>query len=345
MLSVIHTQKLTIFITAMAKLRTNHKPQGRGGIGGLRTLILVALLGALLLASKFYPSLVNDLLTVTTVQEMQVEEKEVATYTEEELYFLPTIKEGTIVKHKHFALSYVEKYEVAEWVAYELTRNQLKQNRVPRADNFLPDQVVATSSADTYDYRGSGYDRGHLIPAADRAFSREAMDETFLMSNITPQDRSFNGGIWRELEELVRDWAYKFNKLYIVTGPVLTQPIKGTIGKNKVAVPSAFYKVILDISEPELKAIAFIIPNELSNQPLQDFATSIDQVEQQTGIDFFGDLLEDKLETELEKDFEVALWEFDESKFRKRVAEWNKNMSGNLILSLSRFSAFKFVSV
>ncbi|MEN0048831.1 MAG: DNA/RNA non-specific endonuclease, partial [Bacteroidota bacterium] len=189
--------------------------------------------------------------------------------------------------------------------------------------NYRPDPKVKTKSATTYDYRGSGYDRGHLLPVGDRKFSFDAMDETFFMSNISPQERHFNGGIWRELEENVRDWARKYRKVYIVTGSVLTEKRKDRIGKNKVSVPQSFYKVILDISEPELKAIGFIIPNETSKKPLQEYAVSIDEVEELTGIDFFPDLMENELEKKLESKFNNRLWEYDERRFETRVSVWN----------------------
>jgi endonuclease G len=296
-----------------------------------RTIAGIAAIGAVLVGTKYYPELVNTTPSSTT---KQVQPKQEQLYQPQEVpspkdtlsstNYLPTTNAGKLIQHKYFALSYVEKYEVAEWVAYELTREQLKRNRVPREDNFLPDDKVTTTSADNYDYRGSGYDRGHLVPAADRSFSREAMNETFLLSNITPQERAFNGGIWRELEELVRDWAYKFNTIYIATGPVLSMPMKGEIGNNKVAVPEFFYKVILDIAEPELKGIAFIIPNDISDKPLQEFATSIDAVEKATTIDFFPNLLDEKLEAKLESTFNVQLWKFDPEKYKRRLEQWNK---------------------
>jgi endonuclease G len=123
------------------------------------------------------------------------------------------------------------------------------------------------------------------------AFDSLAMDETFLMSNISPQAAAFNMGVWRDLEGLARNWGRKFGRLYVVTGPVLTLPGKEQIGFSKVTVPAAYYKVLL--APEQQQAIAFIIPNQLSDRPLMDYACNIDKVEKVTGIDFFPRLRKD----------------------------------------------------
>jgi len=120
---------------------------------------------------------------------------------------LPTSTTGQIINHEFYSLSYDEEHEQAEWVAYELTKESLIVPNVKRTGNFRPDPKVRKASASDRDYRGSGYDRGHMAPAGDMAFSKEAMSQTFYMSNMSPQIRNFNGGIWRELEENVRNWA------------------------------------------------------------------------------------------------------------------------------------------
>ncbi|MCC6726045.1 MAG: DNA/RNA non-specific endonuclease [Saprospiraceae bacterium] len=237
--------------------------------------------------------------------------------------YLPTNPNGEVIKHKYYTLSYVEKFELPEWCAYELTAERLNQPWVERADDFRPDPAVPTGSSSLEDYRRSKYDRGHIVPAADMAFSTEASSETFLMSNISPQESGFNKGVWRELEELTRDWAKRFKHLYVVTGPVLTQPIKFWIGENQVAVAPSFYKVMLDLSEPEVKAIGFIVPNQTSTERIESFAVSVDEVEQLTGINFFQNLLEPTQEQELEANFDVSLWKTNDKKFQRRIQEWN----------------------
>ncbi len=238
---------------------------------------------------------------------------------------LPTSTTGEVIKHEYYALSYSEEHEQAEWVAYELTREGIQAPNSPRPNNFRPDPKVRKASASKGDYRGSGYDRGHMVPAGDMNFSERAISETFYMSNMSPQIRNFNGGIWRELEENVRDWAYKNRHLYVVSGPILTSGIRETIGLNKVAVPEAYYKILLDLTNPELKAIAFVMPNELSNHPISHFMTTIDEVESLTGIDFFHELFKDKqLEAQLESTFDEDAWPFNQKKFEERLAHWNK---------------------
>jgi len=143
------------------------------------------------------------------------------------------------------------------------------------------------------------------------------------MSNVAPQVRAFNMGIWRELEELTRDWAKKFRHLYVVSGPVLTERPIDWIGDNEVAVPARFYKVLLDLSEPEYKAIAWIIPNEESDKPLTEYATTVDEVERLTGIDFFPELMDEALEAELEGHFDNDLWRLNPKKYDLRVKKWN----------------------
>lgn len=241
----------------------------------------------------------------------------------ENIYYLPTSTTGVIVQHKYYALSYLEKYEIAEWVAWELTADRLNQEWVERSNNFRPDPKVASGSAVPDDYRNTRFDRGHLAPAADMAFSEEAMSETFYLSNIAPQDPAFNKGVWRELEELTRDWAKRFKHLYVVTGPVFNAPIKFWIGENQVAVAPAFYRVLLDLDEPEKKAIAFIVPNALSTERIETYATNIDEVENLTGIDFFSNLIEDALEEQLESSFDMSLWKTNDKKFQIRVEKWN----------------------
>ncbi|MBI4645531.1 MAG: DNA/RNA non-specific endonuclease [Bacteroidia bacterium] len=191
-----------------------------------------------------------------------------------------------IVKHTAYHLLYNEQYEQASWVAYILTKNYVLSDNAQRSDNFREDTNVVTNSATPADYERSDYDRGHLAPAADMKWSEQAMDESFLMSNICPQNQSFNRGIWKKLEERVRNWAVENDSLYIVTGPVL-KDITENIGENQVGIPKYFYKVILDISYPDYSGIAFFIENKKSRKNISEYAISIDSLEKRLGYDFF----------------------------------------------------------
>lgn len=179
--------------------------------------------------------------------------------------------------------------------------------QIDRTDNFRADSTVSTGSASLADYKGSGYDRGHLAPAADMKFSDSAMRESFFMSNMSPQDPSFNRGIWKKLEAIVRQYAYDHQNIFIATGPVLNKESFPTIGPNQVSIPEYYYKVILDYREPEIKAIGFYIPNEKGSSPIEAYAVPIDVIEGLTGINFFSQLPDD-VEEILESDFDISLW-------------------------------------
>ncbi len=223
---------------------------------------------------------------------------------------VPLLEEGeTLIIHEGYSLVYDEQIESAKWVAYHLTKDEL-YGLFERKDNFRADPLIKTGSAVLDDYRNSGYDRGHLVPAADLSFSKQAMSDSFYLSNMSPQEPSFNRGIWADLEAVVRNFADQNGHIYITTGPIFYN-LDDTeyIGKSSVAIPDAYYKVILDYQEPELKAIAFILPNEGSSRPLESFATSVDEVESLVSVDFFP-LVEDDIEENLEGSFNVALWDF-----------------------------------
>ena len=221
--------------------------------------------------------------------------------------YLPTSTTGVIINHDGYNLSYSEKHEQAEWVAYSLDKSDLVYIDRKRP-YFIEDPKVKTKSADWRNYKKSGYDRGHLCPAADRRASEESYNETFYTSNISPQNHDFNAGIWNDLEQQTRYWAKKYNHIYVISGGILEDNLK-TIGSEKVAVPNQFYKILLDYTKPEIKAIAFLMPHKESTKPLYNFVVSIDKIEQLTGIDFFPELPDD-LENELESSKDYKNWQF-----------------------------------
>ena len=212
--------------------------------------------------------------------------------------------------HTAYCLGYNEAHEQAAWVFYELTRSETIK-RVDRTDHFIEDAAIGSGSATNADYKGSGYDRGHLAPAADMSWSAEAMNESFYYSNMSPQVPSFNRGIWKNLEALVRDWAYQYDTVYIMTGPVLEKGLT-QIGPNGVSVPKLYYKAVLDMHSSPHKCIGFLLPNAGSQASLQTYAVSIDELEVRTGIDFYSSL-PDAEELELEKSVDVSLWSWDKA--------------------------------
>ncbi len=204
-----------------------------------------------------------------------------------------------------FTLCYREDYEQPEWVAYTITPEKLAKE-TERANNFRADPLISTGSATPDDYNSSGYDRGHLAPAADMAYSDATMRESFYMSNMSPQEPSFNRGIWNNLENDVRAIAAGCDCLYVITGPVLEKPASkyAHIGTNEVSVPEYYYKVLLAVTyegtqRESVTSYAYIVPNGKTDETPSKFICTIDDVEKRTGIDFFS-LLEDGLENELE---------------------------------------------
>ena len=202
-----------------------------------------------------------------------------------------------VVNRRGYALGFSTKHKQPLWVAYRLTAAEVTNAVVRRADQFAFDPQIVGGSATLEDYRGSGYDRGHLAPAADMKWDAQAMQESFLLSNISPQVNSFNGGIWKKLEDWCRGVAVRRGSLWVVTGPVFPEDEDhDTIGRSKVSVPKFFYKVVYD--ERGDRMIGFIMPNR-PNKNIYKFAVSVDEVEEATGLDFFS-ALPSKEQTKLE---------------------------------------------
>lgn len=210
-----------------------------------------------------------------------------------------------IIHHTGFSLLYSEEHEQAVWVGYVLRASDLEAG-VKRKDNFRTDPKITTGSASPNDYRRSGYDRGHLAPAADLAWSEASMDDSFYMSNMSPQVPGHNRGVWKRLEEQVREWARSSDSLYVITGPILN-PGLPTIGSNGVSVPEAYFKAVFHYNGFDSKCIAFIVPNEASSEPLQKFAVNVDSVEQITGLDLFY-AVDDALEEQIEATLCLPCW-------------------------------------
>jgi len=219
---------------------------------------------------------------------------------------LPT---ETVTQHSAYSLVYNHKHMQAKWVAYNLTYGNTIGG-AERSSKFSIDPSISPRTAVTSDYTKTGYDRGHLAPAGDMKFSAQAMSESFYMGNVSPQLPGFNRGIWKKLEEQFRSWAPSSHPVFVVTGPVLTDPISSHIGQTcRISVPQRFYKVMLDTASP-MRAIAFVMSNNSSTQPLSSFAMSIDEAERITGIDFFPKL-NDIQEAKIEKTLILNQWRFN----------------------------------
>ena len=212
-----------------------------------------------------------------------------------------------VIHHKYFSLAYDPASGQAVWVGYTLSAGMTEKSADRKSCSFKADPLVANNRVEPSDYTRSGYDRGHLCPAGDMSFDIQALTETFYMSNMSPQDPSFNRGIWKKLEETIRLWALRDREIIIITGGSLKYT-SGYIGKStKIAIPRYFYKIILDYKEPDIKAIAFVLKNEASSGSLEQFVVSVDSVENMTGVDFFCNLPDDT-ENRIESGCKPGAW-------------------------------------
>lgn len=213
-----------------------------------------------------------------------------------------------IVEHLAYTLSFNREHNNPNWVAWELTKVEA-EGQLPRDDDFRPDPLLPENhQVETADYKNSGYDRGHMAPAADMKWSSKAMSESFLMSNMCPQTHALNAGAWETLESACRRWAKNEGSVYIVCGPVYKKATPKTIGKDlKISVPDGFFKVVLSLREGKEKAIGFYFDNNKSKQSMERAAMSVDDVEALTGIDFFVNV-NDRLEERLESTYALKQW-------------------------------------
>ncbi len=225
---------------------------------------------------------------------------------------LPVCQNATkeqIIRHKGYTVSYNSDYRVANWVAYELTSQEAQSNAAERSNKFVRDPMVKGASAENGDYTRTGYDRGHLAPAGDMKWSAQAMRESFYLSNITPQKPGLNRGVWKDLEEQCRMWAADNGKLLIATGPILTPDLK-RLGKNRVAIPVKFYKVICMIQDNKYEAVGFIFENkDYGKTSLRSLMVPVDSVEQVAQIDFFASL-PDSIESRMEAKVNQKAWSY-----------------------------------
>lgn len=185
-----------------------------------------------------------------------------------------------------FVLSYNERHEQPNWVFYKLYPSDFTcTEKAKRKNNFKEDLNISTGSASLNDYKGSGYDRGHLKPSADEKCDQEQMDETFLMSNMSPQVPSFNRGIWKNLETHVRNNAKTCDSVYIYTGGVLEANLP-TIGENEVSVPRMYFKVVHYFKKEASNSIVYLLPNDKLDGTYDEYVISINHLEKISNIDF-----------------------------------------------------------
>lgn len=204
-------------------------------------------------------------------------------------YGLPDTQ-GALLCRTGFALAHDETKKAPLWVAQRMTPERLV-NRVSRRDRFAPDpELPKGKRAELDDYRNSGYDRGHMAPAADMRWSAQAMEESFYLSNMAPQvGPGMNRGIWSDIESTIRKWVASRRELFIYTGPIYDTLTPSRIGPNQVAVPTHFYKVVFD--PVRVDTIAFVVPNAPQpNRRIEEFITSVRDIETRTGLNFLSNI-------------------------------------------------------
>lgn len=222
---------------------------------------------------------------------------------------MQTSPKGTpeqILERTGYVASYNKTNLLPNWVAWHLTAERTEGSAKRSGVDFAEDTEVPEPRATDWDYYNSGYDRGHMCPAADNKWSKKAMEESFLFTNMCPQNGNLNRGDWNEMEMACRKWVKKYGDLYIVCGPILYKGKHKTIGKNKVVVPEAFFKVVLRTGD-DPQAIGFIYKNTSGNRPKDSYVNTVDEVERITGIDFFPSLPDD-VEKKVEAECDLGLW-------------------------------------
>lgn len=219
---------------------------------------------------------------------------------------LPAAIEGEIVLERMgYTVSYNKKTRCPNWVAWKLTAEHT-DGTVKRINGYFEDEEVPEPRATKADYRKSGWSHGHMCPAGDNKWDEEAMRQSNLLTNMCPQDRGLNSGLWNRIEQDCRKWARKYGEVYIVCGPIFLSKEHEKIGKNEVMVPEAFFKVVLCL-QGKTKAIGFVVRNNGGTKKRDQFVNTVDEVERITGYDFFP-ALPDDVEERLEAKANIRKW-------------------------------------
>jgi endonuclease G len=224
---------------------------------------------------------------------------------DKKLMELPAIRNTDVVLvYNGFVINYNTERLIPNWVAYELTAEEVA-GEVPRAKGFSMDLDYKDRQAMREDYSNTGWDKGHMAPAADMKWSQTAMNESFYLTNICPQNHTLNGREWHTLEKIIRDWSIQFGRIWVVCGPYVHANTYGTIGERHVVVPDGFFKAILRQDGKNYHSIAFVFENNDNNQPVKKAAVSVNDVEALVGYDLFTNL-NDRFEESIEAQ---ASWE------------------------------------
>ncbi|MBQ4389083.1 MAG: DNA/RNA non-specific endonuclease [Bacteroidales bacterium] len=213
----------------------------------------------------------------------------------------------TVIEYNGFTVSYNSQNRIPTWVFYELTAEKTNGPYSRKGKDFLQDINAQVPQSDAYDYRGSGWSRGHMAPAGDFKWDDRAMWDTFYYTNCCPQDEKLNNGSWNVLENKVRTWAKQFGRVFVVTGPIVGQNQGGKIGAHQITVPDAFFKALLVYKDELYHGIAFVMFNTPATQRLPESCLSINELEKVSGLDFFPSL-DDSIEEIVENEMDLRFW-------------------------------------
>lgn len=278
----------------------------------LAILLLIWVVQRYVLANDESPKPVETEQQSPDVPEMaqSASEDAVETVPEGVDYSLPALRKHSgeqILRKKAMTISYNKDLRVPNWVAYLLLADDMNGNAGREPEFYQDFEVDEEYRVSTFDYTRSGYDRGHMAPAADFSGDAEAKKQTFFMTNICPQNHELNSRSWNDLEQRCRHWAYQEGGIYSVVGPIFTSSNPKTIGKHQVAVPDKFFRCIVSLRKGHEKAIGFIYTNDSHPQTMQQTCCTVDEVEKITGLDLFA-ALDDKLEKKIESEFRLQDW-------------------------------------
>ena len=235
--------------------------------------------------------------------------------------FAPAVQ-GQMLVNPSYLVDFDGPSGVAFWVHYTLAESECV-GPANRSDAFRADERVP-GCPDGKSYQASGYDRGHLKPAADSKGSTDEMRSSFLMSNMAPQSPNLNRGIWKQLEERVRDWGLTYHEVHVTCGP--SDLTLGTLPSG-VRVPAAFWKVVMR-TDPDTTCLAFRFPNAAKVPgALEDYLVRVDDLEAELGMDLLPGL-PDPTENRVEAQLPSSMWGVDEVRVKAQSTSGKANASG-----------------
>lgn len=222
-------------------------------------------------------------------------------------YGLPAADQ--VLYNRNYVLGYSYYFRQAKWALEIIDPDKTDVSRI---DNFRPDyRIPERFRAELSIYKGTDYDRGHLVASANQIEEKIQNSETFLLSNMSPQHKNFNRKIWKKLEAAVRDLdaQEKILETYVISGPLFyfDQAVEmiGDVEDDKVVtlpIPHAFFKSILtENNRGTINMWSFIIPNEETDEDLSNFLVKTSKVEKISGLLLWETLLGTKMMREKNK--------------------------------------------